>query len=227
MENNSNTIISWLIEGCLWELLAAITLTIMARIFSSIYKVRWEHKHELRFWLTGIIGLTIAFCILNFGLIKPIRGQNQKVPIPNFHCEIANGFLSKEADGKIQVILLIKIVNSGGPSVAWKWHLKTALTSGQSFDSDASENPSQLFSSADRQTPVLKSDTYIPNVVLENAVSTGSGKKGWVGFDVSEISPEDIERIGNKFTISFQDADGRIFQSSRTVLKKVQGDVIF
>jgi hypothetical protein len=207
--------------------MAAVALTLMARIFTSLFKVRWEHKHELRFWATGIVGFTIVFLILNFGVIKPIHGQNQRVPIPNFHCEISNGWLLKEASGKNQVVLLMKIVNSGGPSIAWKWHLKTELASGQSFDSDASENPSQVYADTEHRTAILKTDTYIPNILLENAVSTGSGKRGWVAFDVSDISAEDMERIGNKFTISFQDSNGCIFQSSRTVAKKVQNDVLF
>jgi len=222
-----NNIVSDFTTNAAWELIFVIMLTSIARIIRMTLGKKMTTNHEIMFWIGCIICGTIALEVLNVGVIKPIQEKISTTQTPNFHCEIVNGQNLKFADGTSQVVLVMKIINSGSPSGAWKWHLKIELASGQVFETDASENPS-VISSVSKEVPIpFPASTYLPNILLETPISNGSGKMGWVGFVIADISADDIERIGNKFTISFQDSDGRVTQASETIVKKVINDFLF
>ena len=179
-----------------------------------------------KFFIGGLIIIGVILYMLCGTIIQGVRRiSTVQVSNPNFRCEVVNGDLVKTIDGNNQVVLMVKIVNSGSQSIAWKWHLKLDLVSGQTMEADASENPSNI---GIKDGPVvLPAGTYLPNVLLESPISNGSGKKGWVGFVLKDISPEDMERIGNRFTLSFQDSDGHVIEASETIRKKVVGDFLF
>jgi len=212
-EPSSHPIIQWLLEGCVWEFSAAVVLTIMARIFTTIFKMRWEHKYELRFWATGIIGLTVLLLIFNYGVIRPFQQRFSSQPRPSLHCSFINGSVNPPHNGSPpDVFYQLKIVNSGNKqSIAWRWNLRITLTSGQIIDLDAVETPfNQTFISTQTKQQVSQFDnnTYLPNLLLENPIQSGAGKKGWVAFVVGTAAFEDLTRIGNKYILTFQDCDG-------------------
>ena len=162
---------------------------------------------------------------MNYGIIKPIAGAST----PNLQAQIIGGAVGKSTDGTISIIYFLKMVNSGSQSVAWKWHTKIGMESGPLIEGNANEGPSQFyFAITDSKTnipslstPTLPNDAYLPNMLLESPLSTGSGKEGWVCFNFRDYMAEDFgERVGNKFTVSFQDCDGKITEPSAIIRKR-------
>jgi hypothetical protein len=224
-DNIPHPIIQWLIEGSLWEFCAAVVLTIMARIFTSLYKVRWEHKHELRFWGTGIVGLTILLLILNYGVIRPFQQRFSSQPHPRLHCSFKSGIVAAAYNGsQPSIFYQLKIVNSGGQqSIAWKWNLKIILTTGQLISADAAETPfNQTFFNPDTKQQISQFDNsgYLPNLLLENPIQSGAGKTGWVVFSVNSADQNDLTRIGNKFILTFQDCEGNESAITNVIVEK-------
>jgi hypothetical protein len=114
---------------------------------------------------------------------------------------------------------MLRVVNSGAPSIAWKWHAKVQIASGQSIEAQADENPQILKNMAGKQMPELdfSAEKYLPNILLESPLPNGYGKLGWVFFRFNNISFDDLGRIGNKFTVQFEDSEGKVTSSSLTL----------
>jgi hypothetical protein len=127
-----------------WEFIAAIMLTAIARIFRMTFGKKMTNKHEIIFWAGCIICGTIVLAVANVGIIKPIQEQlSGNREAPDLQCEI-DGVLVGSGDentpgnfGQIQhksneanVTLLVRIVNGGTQSVAWKWKVHVALVTG-------------------------------------------------------------------------------------------------
>jgi hypothetical protein len=120
-------------------------------------------------------------------------------------------------DGSTSLTYAIKVVNSGLPSIAWRWHAKVQLVSGQIFEADAAENPQSLVSlSQKKDQPELRFEpgNYLPSILLESPLATGSAKMGWVMFRFNNLKPEELNRIGNKMELTFQDSEERITTDS-------------
>ena len=209
-----------------WELGSAIIMTAMARIYRWSTGKPIKRKHEIAFWATGIIGLTAMLIIMRFGLIKPIQEDlaGQRAIPPNLHCLFVQGATCTSFNGSPpSVFYQLKVVNSGGPSIAWKWNLKITLTTGQVMNMDATENPfTQTFMNPQTKEFVSRFEptAYLPNILLENPLQPGAGKTGWVVFKVDQASDDDLQRIGNKFILKFEDCNGIETSITNTLTEK-------
>ncbi len=212
-------IINWIGQNLLWEALLAILGTAMSWTYKRwISGTIFDRQKTTIFWTAGIAGGTIILMIFNLAFIEPLKQEKSK---PNFKCERPSIIIGATDDDKTTVTYILKVVNSGVASIAWKWHLKVTLVlSGQTFETDADENPQSLVNKSSKNTETtLESKDYLPNALLESSLGTGSGKRGWVIFRFDGISMQDMNRIGNKFTLTFQDSTGNIITDEHLMLE--------
>lgn len=215
---------NWFLQNFGWEAAAALIMTAMARIYRATTGKTFKEHHATIFWLTGTLGIFLVLMIIHFGVIRPLFQQlSSERPIaPNLQSEIGGMSTGSTKDGAVNVTLLVRVLNSGGPSVAWKWHLRVDLTTGQSVEADASMEPISisLGSSQSSNNMVLDAGHYLPNELMEAPLPSGNGRLGWVTFIFNDISQDDLSHYGNKFTLQFQDVDGKIIECSYTVNTK-------
>lgn len=210
-----------------WELIFNAALAVLAVIIKARTGKEMTVKHILKFWIACCLCGTIATSVAHTGVIKPIIDQlsYEKAIPPQLQSEIT--FLSVEKAQRNSppsiVTLLVKMVNGGGPSVAWKWHLHVQPDFGQALDTEASPLPTIPISTAliENQGIPLDANHYLPNILLENSLSTGSGKVGWVQFPFDNISVEDLTRYGTTFTLEFQDAARKKITTTYRISGKV------
>jgi len=210
-------------------------LTIITRIIRMTLGKKMTTKHEVVFWAGCVVFGTIALAVINAGMITPIKDRlaNLRIASPNLHCSFISGAVGGSVNGSPpNIFYQLKIVNSGSPSVAWKWNLKIILTTGQIIALDATENPSfqTIIDPNTQQQSKFDNGQYLPNIMLENPLQSGAGKSGWVSFRVDTATEQDLERIGNRFIIQFEDCDGNetcitnIIIQKGGILQKVESD---
>lgn len=142
-----------------------------------------------------------------------IERQFSAFSTPNLHCSLVSGGIPGGIyGGPCRILYQLRVVNSGSPSIAWRWHLRVKLNTGQAIETDANEVPSweTLINTNNQQQMVLSNDTYLANSLLENPIQTGAGKIGWITFSINTATLDDLSRIGNEFILSFQDCRGKI-----------------
>lgn len=210
-------------QNLVWEFCIAALFIALGRVFRATTGQPMTAKQELIFWAAGIVFLTAVLAIVNVRFVAPLR---QAKHIPNFKCEITDVIVGirgspgmpnvSDQTQRTQslptgVTLLVTIVNSGAPSIAWKWKLKIKLASGHVREAVALTGPSNatLVSEVGNKPITLTTDRYLPNRLLESPVSTGSAKVGWVSFQFDNITHDEIKRIGTEFVVEFQDSEGR------------------
>ena len=200
----------------------------MARIFNWTTGRHMQRKHEIAFWACGIVGLTAILAIAHITVVKPIQEElsTQKTAPPFLQCQLESFFCgqgtfasSNAVDGKMQkevvdMVFFVKVVNSGSPSIAWKWKLYGTLFTGQSIEANADASAStmvQMLKSG--QELKLDPDRYLPHVLAEDPIGNGAGKEGWVVFPIDGVSVDDLNHYGNTFTLEFQDSLGKKTQA--------------
>jgi len=154
-----------------------------------------------------------------------IEKQFSDFSSPSLHCSVVQGAILQSYQGSVpRIIYKLKVVNSGSPSIAWRWHLVVTLTTGQNIDVDASENPASetVVNPPPNGPSIFDNSNYLPNTLLENPIATGAGKAGWVGFEMNTATADDLVRIGNQLVLSFEDCKGNVI-SITNVLTKAGG----
>jgi len=208
-----DNLISDFTQNAWWELIVVVMMTSIARIFRLTFGKKMTVTHEIVFWCICIFCGTVALAAVNVGILKPIQNQfsNKQTASPDLHCEIVTIGTGHSEEQKGEVLLFVRIVNSGSPTIVWKWRLGLELTTGQKFESLAPDNQvvGTVTSQSQRPPMTLDVNHYLPNMLLESPIQTGAGKFGWVAFVFSDVSQSDLERIGNKFTLRFEDSEGK------------------
>jgi len=212
---------------------AVIGFIIMAiRIISrKIFNTSFEGKHEALFFLIGWAGLTLIGAVAKHEFRTPPQNivfpPAQSEAVPNLKCQIdgvaiqPNG--SNSPDTWMQFGL--KIVNDGSPSVAWKWKARVEFSTGGSIESTAPENPTIGSQILNGQTNFIPAEYYLPNSLVEKPIERGAGKVGWVGFVFADpnYSIQDINAIGSRYFLSFEDCRGRVTTAIFTNKTKLWG----
>lgn len=130
-----------------------------------------------------------------------IEKQFSEFSTPSLHCSlVGGGVLAAFGTTPPTILYQLKVVNSGSPSIAWKWRLEITFTTGQVIKIDATENPSGevlINPNTKEQSGKLDNSNYLPNALLENPLPTGAGRRGWIIFPVNSATQDDLQRIGN------------------------------
>lgn len=221
-----NNLISDFTQNAWWELTVISMMTVIARIFRLTFGKKMTTKHEIGFWVICICCGTVALSAANIGIIKPLQNElaNKGIASPNLHCSVVQGAIGKSAASDSgSVNYQLKVVNSGSPSIAWKWRLKIILTTGQTVEAEASENPhvnTVINPITKQQTAIFENFNYLPQTLLENPLGTGAGKVGWIVFSFDTATEDDLQRIGNKFILEFEDSEGKTTTHTNVLTKK-------
>jgi hypothetical protein len=134
---------------------------------------------------------------------------------PNLQCYIFQPALGRDTNSDSTIVILqLRIINTGAPSIAWNWHLKIEMPNGQAAESYAPFSPYQPLSrtiNSDVGRPAINfdADKYIPNALADNPLGNGAAKTGWIVFSFPHSSQEDLNRSGNKLILDFNDRDGK------------------
>jgi hypothetical protein len=169
---------------------------------------------------------TISGCLWVTGLENriSIAEKNKRIANPNLHCSLVHGAIAPPFETTpVSVFYQLKVVNSGSPSIAWRWRLAITLTTGQVIELDAPEHPMNetFVNPATKQLTIqFDNSTYLPNLLLENPIATGAGKVGWIVFRVDTATQEDLQRIGNRFVLKFEDCEGNVTSITNVLTQK-------
>ena len=204
-----------------------LMLAIVGRVFHWTFRKKFTRRHEVWFWVIVVGCGTIALQMANYNIIRPIyeaiSAPAAGTPPPKFHCSLTEGAIEPGWEGSpVSVLYMLKVVNSGGPSVAWRWKLK-AEVAGEVITVDAREtglNEVLFDPNTKQQSAKLDNASYLPNCLLETPVGNGAGKSGWVVFAFPTATADDLGRIGNRFTLSFEDCNGVITSITNTITQK-------
>jgi hypothetical protein len=207
---------NWLLQNMGWEAGTAILMTIVARMFRWTTGKTMKRQHEIAFWSIGFFGLFGILTTIHFGIIKPIHdkiGTARSYP-PDLHCSLSQGaVLTPYGTTPPMVLYLLKVVNSGGPSIVWNWKLRATLAGNEKIEVNAAETPvtESFINPANNQFMFrLESTNYFPTALLDEPLANGAGKHGWVEFPISTAAYDDLTRIGNVYVLEFQDCRGNV-----------------
>jgi hypothetical protein len=171
-----------------------------------------KRKH---FWIVG----AVCFFLLAhlFVVLTNSLAVGGKSSAPNFACEITDNVsitdMSHEPTNppvSSIAIFHLFVLNRGTPSVAWKWKCTAQLLSGQTVVANASPNRQVIMSTNafTKTLTTLDTTSYLPNILFEDPLGTGSGKQGWVVFNFGAGLTDELSRPGVKFTVEFEDSKG-------------------
>lgn len=167
--------------------------------------------HRRKFILgSGLFGLILATLFVAAAERVSPSGAPKRSG-PELHCSVQHAMImSAYGATPVAVFYAVKIVNSGSASVVWKWNLVVRLTSGQVLSADASEDSATetVVDPNTKQMVTFQNSEYLPNTLLENPVPTGAGRKGWLTFQFTKATEQDLGRIGNTFVLKFEDCNG-------------------
>lgn len=177
-----------------------------------------------KFFIGGLIIIGIILYGLCGSIIQGLKSVGiQQASNPSFKCEIAGiRFGRSDENSSAKAVYFLRIVNSGSPSIAWKWKTKVKISDGPTIESNASEEPRYdiFHSTTSTNESTFGPQNYLPYALLESTLGSGSGKLGWVEFQFDTVNPEDLQRIGNVYTVQFEDSKGNITTSEFTISSK-------
>ena len=204
---------SWFINQLWGAAFISVCLVILLALARKFYRRELSKLQEAIFYVVCAVLLTAMVAVAKFMLEQIKKTAPQQVEaVPDLRCEIFYVGLQPINIEQTQTMLTfwVKIVNDGAPSIAWRWKCRIEPIIGQVIEAKAAENPSILTLLGDKgQTNgFTPPESYLPNSLLEKPIERGAGKMGWVGFTISDpnFNTDDINRMGNRFYLSFEDS---------------------
>jgi hypothetical protein len=228
----------WCANNLLWDIFKGIVVSVIGT------SVIWFWKNyvgkpvptgkQVAFWCVGIIGGTFLLAALQGINGYPNKDKEDALQIavsnynynawkltnPDFNCEIiASIFGGLDADTQEHtiVVLIIRLVNNGAPSVALDWKLRAKILSGEIVDANLLSSAIRLTdTNAPKGLTECSPEKNIPGLFSEDPMASGAAKKGWAGFAFDKAEAAEITRLGVVFTLIFADRTGRIYEESIT-----------
>ena len=157
-------------------------------------------------WTAGVAVLAlflVVSIIAGLGSNRADTGTKMRAVIgPTIASKINN------SDSDTSIVLILRLVNSGDPSIAWNWKLTTILPSGNTFTATASPSAieGQLEGRDGKKVDIYQTN-YLPSVLFSKPLAHGDGIEGWAQFSFKGLPVTSVQ-IGTRFKLEIDDAFG-------------------
>ena len=172
-------------------------------------------KKPKRQWALFLVTVVTVFCLL---LILQIAvGQSQR---PQLNVRLQEINIGQIENGIYpMVVLVVKISNSGSPTIAEDWQF-TAQPAGSSQQIKAISlripNTVTLIGAPGRDTITYYAKDALYDKVGSAPIPRGGEQTGLLAFGFTSASSDDLRRLGTKFTLQVHDVFGNVYSDNFT-----------